>query len=367
MKKLLTIILLLSAFVAVSAQEFDYDFDFRYYFHNGEYDYSNNYFESSGTINAAALTPWIGFSYRQNEDISHRAMLGVDLRKDMGTKLSLDTHELLLYYQLSIEPYKDERFDAIFGIYPRSFSEGWYNTAFFSDYNLFEDRFFEGCWFKYRTDRTFAEIGLDWHGRKDMLERERFQILSSGRFNVYKAFSLGYALKFYHFSSSRLLQNVVDNHMLHIYAELAPRMTALDRFSITAGAIGTYQWDRRFEDGRRFPFGFFSSQEIAYKGFGLRNEWYGGDDLMPLFAGNVLGFTYGTDLYHGSLFYHTQIESFSVYDTLSLYYEWKPVPAVAVKASVTAHIGNPTADFGFFRGWQQVISATFDLDSIRRR
>lgn len=359
MKKTLTVLCLLAACHVAMAQRLDYAVDFWYFFDNGEFAYSHDYFEPSGTTHAVALTPRIGVKFEKSS-ITHTFHAGLDFRKDMGDGKVPDAGEILLYYRFDDRISRKSSFSGILGAFPRSFSEGVYPTTFFSDYNHFADRFYEGAFFKYKTERSYVELGLDWMGKKSETDRERFQILSYGNFLLGGPFRLGYAARMYHFAGSGYEIGVVDNHMAHAFVEFRPALH--DAYlSITAGAIGTYQWDRRFDDMKKFPFGALSTQEFRWHGWGVNNSFYFGQDLMPMFTWNNNLIMYGTRLYQGEMFYHTQIDGFSIYDAVELYYEWKPVRALSVKAAITAHIGNPTAAFGFFRGWQQVISVRYSF------
>ena len=95
--------------------------------------------------------------------------------------------EVLLYYNVDAYLKNGGRLEAMAGCFPRSFAGGDYSGPFFDEQRLFYDNNLEGLLVKYRNDRIFAELGLDWMGMFDFAatdRRERFQVLLSGGWYV---------------------------------------------------------------------------------------------------------------------------------------------------------------------------------------
>lgn len=348
--------------------KFLYDVDFEYALDNAEYDASKGYYEASSTLHAIRLIPGVGLGIEQNGKIRHTLFASLNFYHDFGTP-GFDPLKIVnamnIYYRIDAE-LGPGRFSGIAGWFPRRFMEGEYTGAFFSTRNVFEDNSLEGLFFKYRTPKLYAELGLDWLGLKSAGSRERFRILTAGEYKFPYGLSACWAASFYHFACSETANNVVDNHMVHLYAKWAP-VTPLQQAELTLGAIATYQWDRAVRTSRTFPFGFQSDQRVRMWDAGIRNSFYFGEDLMPFFGVADYGAPYARDLYFGEIFYHTHIKGFSVYDRIEAYYEPHIFPWLDLKVAIILHLGNPTGLYSAFRGWQQMIGLRFNLDRLLKK
>lgn len=369
MKKQLSVILLALCGITAQAQKLDYNIDFQYIFNNHEFDASSEKFDPSFTLNAARLTPSFGCRIEQNRHIHHRVMVGLDLYKNMGEGVRADDlrREMTIYYDIDAWFRNKGHFGAIAGMYPRAFMEGDYVGPFFDDCLLFTDCNMEGMAFKYRNERIYAEIGLDWMGMlgdiEHPLRRERFQVLSSGDWNFAGNVSLGWRGSFYHFACSPQSPNVIDNHMLHPYLKWSPD-TWLDELSVCAGVVASYQRDRRASSEPTILCGALVSQKLSKWKVGIDNTFYFGPDLMPLYDNSYGGVKYGSDLYFGDECYHTQADGDSWCDILKLYYKPKLSKFVSISVATIFHIGQPS-DQPAMRGSQQVVSLHLNLDALR--
>ena len=349
--------------------KFIYDVDFEYALDNAEFDYSNGYYEESSTLHAIRLIPGLGLWIDQNEKIRHTLFGSLQVYHDFG-KPGFDIMKLVnsmnLYYRIDAQ-LGNGQFSGIAGWFPRRFMEGEYIGAFFSPRNVFEDNSLEGLFLKYRTPKLYAELGLDWLGLKMGQSRERFRILTAGEYKFPYGLSACWAASFYHFACSETANNVVDNHMLHLYAKWSPEGLPLQQLDVTLGAIATYQWDRAVRDSRTFPFGFQTDQTARKWDAGIHNSFYLGQDLMPFFGVSDYGTPYARDLYFGEIFYHTHIKGFSFYDRLEAFYEPHIFPWLDLKVAIVLHFGNPTQFYSAFRGWQQMLGLRFNLDKLLRK
>ena len=366
MKKfLLPVIFILSALTA-RAQQFDYNVGVQYGFINSEYSSSKNLFEESGTFNRANLTAEAGMRFDQKAGLTHTVRGGLVFGKELGLSIEdqLDK-QFLAYYRIDKKTLWGN-LSAAMGIFPRNFSEGKYHEAIFSKEHCFTDTAFEGMMIKYREKGFYGELGLDWFGKYGTGSRERFQILSAGKWTMFGDFSLGWDACIYHFACSEELSNVVDNMFAHPYVLYEPA-TSLQKFSVSAGWMQKYDWDRACPDEKKFNGGLTANLKIGHWNVGLDNELFFGQDLMPNFIESNDGVFYKTDLYFGNRFYHTQIEGFSLYNRAEIFYEPSIGDWIKLRISAIFHIGNPTGEFGFFRGWQQLLTVAVDLDSLRRK
>lgn len=360
MKKILLLCAALSFGPALAAQTFDYDIDFGYIFDNAEHTPSKGLFVPSGTLHLADLQARAGLSFNQGKT-THRLLAGFDVAANMGERTEQRyAPELLLSYRTDVKTLWGN-FSAIFGVFPRTFSEGRYNEALFSRETYFTDRNFEGMFFKYKENGLYVELGLDWMGMYGQSTRERFQIMSAGSYRLADWLSFGWDASIYHFACSEKLKNVVDNMMAHAYLGFTPSI-GFKKSELSVGWIQKYDWDRAIDGSQIFNGGALASLSLGNWGFGIQNDFYFGQDLMPLFIGSYDKVYYKTDLYFGNRFYHTQIEGFSFYDMAEAYYESILSSRINLRVSFIFHIGNPTSEFPAFRGWQQMLTLRVNLD-----
>lgn len=364
MKKALTILLFASLSFAAKAQNFDYNIGFNYLFDNTEYSkWSHNLFEPSRTLHLADFHAEFGFTM-QNGNVKHGIYGGYDISREMGyqSTQSPTEKEFLAYYKADVE-FAKGNFSSIFGVFPRTFSEGEYNEAVYSKTNYFTDRNFEGMFLKYRNPSIYAEMGLDWFGKKDMFSRERFQIMSYGDYAPLNWLHLGWDFVMYHFATSEKFTNVCDNVMLHPFVSYTPQF-GLQKSSLTAGWIQKYDRDRS-TPYKIFNGGALLNLKVKNWDFGFENDFFFGKDMMPNYMGINNGTYYQNDLYFGNKFYHTQIAGYSFYDRIELYYEPAITAGMKVRVSSVFHLGNPTSQFGTLRGFQQTMAVIIDLNEIR--
>ena len=367
MKRLL-LVLALSFFCLCShAQRFTYDAKFDYIFLNREFDRSLNVFEQSGTLHAARLTPMIGVDWNQRRRASHSIRLGVDLYRNMGEGLPAGDvfNEVLLYYQAEVPLRRNATFSAIAGIFPRSFSEGLYSDAFFSDEIYYLDNNFEGMFLKYKSPSVYAELGLDWCGMKGVTRREAFRIMSAGRVDLFgtNLFGLGWSASMFHYAGSQTVKGVVDNTLVNPYLVVDfSSVTPMQKLSLTAGPMVGYQWDRVAEPEARMPWGLESVLTAQKWNVGMENIYYRGDDLYLLYD------QYGESVYYGEPFYDWPWEGKSWFDKLSVYWQPRIAPAISLRVSVELFFGevNEACEVAY-RGTNQKVTFLFDLEKLNGR
>ena len=336
--------------------EWRYDLDFLYYFDNREFDASEPYLLRSGTTHAAVLVPTLSAQVR-GRGVVHGLTLGADLQHDMGSRTWCDLpREGILYYDARVRTGQGV-FEGVAGIYPRRLMRGWYSEAFFSDQNLFADRNFEGVLLKWRAPRFYTEAALDWLGQKGYDSKERFQILSAGTWALTPWLALGWAADYYHYAGSELAPGVVDHGLLQPWAkaDLAPG-TCWQELSLRAGALLSYQWDRRRTDKPATPCGGEVILTLRRWGVALENNCYFGGDLLPLYDGvDLAGRPYADNLYFGHRFYT------GFYDRIGLSWERCLGRAFHLRIGARAHFTSTG-----YMGWQQTATLRFDLGAYSR-
>lgn len=130
------------------------------------------------TIYGARLTPSVGLQVRQNANVRHKLMLGIDMMKDFGRHPSAVAtspehdrglentrlfREITMYYGIDAK-LGSWKLQAFAGMFPRAFSEGEYSQAFFSDSLKFYDNNLEGALIKASNSRAYMEVAFDWNG-----------------------------------------------------------------------------------------------------------------------------------------------------------------------------------------------------------
>ena len=364
MKKLfLTFLLALVAALAFAQRrsnpvQFEYDTYYQYFFENREFDYSVPSLTASSTINGLVLTPSVGLSFFDGNNVNHRLTLGIDVRKDMGSgrgRRYLD--EVTAHYDGHLALKDGSLFEGIIGVFPRHFCEGEYGQAFFSDSTLFADRNLEGVLLKYRAQKFYAELGADWMGQKDSLRKERFMIISALQWRPADWLQLGFAGTFYHYAGSVVAPGVVDNNLINPYVRFdLAKQTGMQELSLKLGLMGMYQWDRKREPAQTIKAGFEGIFKAQKWNVSLVNTFFSGDGFQYLYENKDLGgFKYGSNLYFGNRFY-----GYSLYDCAEV--AWTPRLGRSISLAIRARFH--FCEQGFI-GNTQTLSFVFDLDRIR--
>lgn len=368
---LIASIALLAICFPVRAQKLDWKLGFDYMFDNSEFDSSHGIIDRSGTFHAARLSPELGLVFVSGEEsMHHRLMLGVNLYKDLGTLAGpADVlGECTCYYRLDAA-LSDGDLCFTAGCFPRLVSEGDYHGAFFDETYLFEDNNLDGFLLKYRGRSLYAELALDWMGKhgdaSDPARRERFSILSSGKWNFFGPLSLGWTGNFYHFACSVYEKNVVDNHTLFPYLSFSPKVADLDELTLDLGPVLSYQRDRSIDELPLLPWGVEFNQKVSRKGFTLDNRLWWGYDMQPYrFLEEPL-------LYPGEPVYHLPVSKPFWADCLLLAYRYPIGRLGFVEAGAILHFGQKISetdlDIPVFRGWQQVLAISVNLEKGYRK
>jgi len=335
----------------------EYDADFQLIFDNREFAPSGGAFIPSGTMNTAVFAPTVGFSVQQSRQVHHRLAVGVELAHDLGVRTweGLAT-EPVLFYDVHVQTEKGV-FEGLAGVFPRRYLEGDYTEALFSGMYRNTDRYVEGLFLKWRAKRFYTELGCDWMGQFGA-GRERFQVISFGRWAATEWLSLGWTGSFYRYGASATTRNVVDNHLLEPWIKMDfSQRTSWQELSVQLGALASYQHDRAQSSSPFLPYGGELKLTARRWNVGVSNITYLGRDLMPYFREtDPSGAIYATSLYFGTPCYS------GFYD----YAEVAWIPQIShylfLRVAAKFHFGQ-----GGFLGWQQQFSLRFNLDALRHR
>lgn len=310
LKKLLLVTLSLLCAGMVSAQSIIAGVDFATRFDNREY--TNNDFGESQTLFSARLMPYVGVEWMEK----NRLVVGVDMLQNFGQHNGerdpfLSDVKPLIYYQ-----FKNRNVQANGGIFDRRELMGDYSRAFFSDSTAFyHNRFsgFLGHYVSTQRNDTYVEMAIDWEGMYSKESREKFRIVSGGRYTLERGFYFGYAFSLFHFAGTKVDEdakaddNVTDNLLMNPY--VGWKFNAYFDFDVKAGFLFAPQRGRSVDNNWKKPCGAQIDFVMQRWGIKLENNLYLGQNLQPLryyTANSMTGATYGNEgLYAGESFYAT--------------------------------------------------------------
>ena len=344
MKRFLILLTALCGMTAgAQAQKLIVGAGFETYFDNREY--VGNEFDTSKTLFSARLTPRIGVQWGGR----NRLVFAVDMLQNFGdNERFLSEVRPLMYYR-----FESPRVKALAGVFERSeLRSDAYPLAMMSDSMRFYDNRIQGFMGRYTSavrDDSFVELSFDWCGLAGETSRERFRIISAGRYTA-EWFRFGYALSLFHFAQTLSGGGVSDNAMIYPY--VGARFNAYFDFDIEFGAVAAPQRIRAFDEGWKAPAGGQLTVSMSRWGVRLENTLYCGDGLMPYYA------LYGGEFYAGERFWST---SKGVYNRTRIGYERSFFDrTLSVEAFLAVHYDGTGA------GTSQQIKVAVDLEKMFR-
>lgn len=278
--------------VQLPAQQFFAGVDFTTYFDNREYT-GTNFPDASETFFSARLTPQAGIKW----DGRNTLTAAVDLLQDFGDGAKFLTEaKPQVFYQ-----FQAPNVLAAAGIFPREKLRGDYGELIFDRSYMFYNNRIQGVMGQYRgRERSFVELAIDWEGMQSKTIREKFRLLSAGRYDRGGTFYGGYVLSLLHFaktSDPAPDEGVVDNILLNPFGGV--RFEAFLNFDIRIGYVQSMQRDRIAENGWATPKGGMLDIRLSRWGLTLGNMLYAGQNLMPFYD------RYGSALYSNCVFFGT--------------------------------------------------------------
>ena len=352
-------ILSIGAFVlclSASAQSIRPEWDVRFQTAviNDEFDISKCILAPSGTLAAFNFSPYAGIGFGEG----HRVKMGVNVQKDFGTEGDKPRAEFAAWYQYNSK----NGFTLAAGIFPFALIKGRYSTLIFSDASAFNDVHCDGVLLRWERERSNYEVALDWSGKLGATRREEFYVVSAGEGWVTPWLALCWEGCFHHYASSEAVQGVVDDHILHPYLQFEfSSLLPMDRFEISLGGVAGYQMDR-LTDVRKLPLGADVVVDLSKWGFGVRNQFYYGQNQMPFFhEKDAAGQEFGKNLYFRSSWWQIRRDNVAegLYNRLDAY--WTKSFGDYVNLGVHAvfhfdHLG--------LLGSQQILQARINLEAL---
>ena len=367
----------------------EYNIDFQYFLDYRDFNVSENIFAMSNIYHIARFSPSIIFRYDQDSKFTHRAILGVDLTKNLGEvpteeeNYSASEHsqglrnynlfkDIFFYYQLRAKA-GNGMIDFYAGIHPRSALGGDYARAVLADDLIYYDPNIEGLTIKYTAPKFSAEITGDYLGRRGLDRLGAVMALSAGAWQPYRWLSAGWSGAFTHVMGNYFASCNVDNAVFNPYVKLdAASFLHMQEFSVKAGPIATFQFDHYIEgETPHFPMGFEGVLNIRHWNIGIEDTYYFGEDLMTYMNGDYASVsrnaTYASTLYSGQTFYFTRRSVPTWYNRAEIYYAPSLNDILKIRFSGVGHFVTPAGEIGPFIGWQAKASVMFNLDAFRTR
>lgn len=283
---------------------------------NDEFDASDCVLAPSGTLGALRLSPYAGIRFGRNGN--HALKAGFDVMKDFGTAGDKPVFELAAWYQYN----SDNGFTLAAGIFPFSLMGGFYSSLIFSDASRFYDAHADGFLLRWQREKSNYEVAFDWCGKFDANRREEFYLVSAGNGWVTPWLALCWEGMFHHYANSEAVQGVMDDHILHPFLkfEFSP-VLPLERLEFSLGGIIGYQKDRRTGEFY-LPKGADVVMDVRKWGFGIRNQFYYGQNQMPFYnSQDAAGKVYGASLYYRSSWWQIRLDGgWGLYDRLEAYW-----------------------------------------------
>ncbi len=279
------------------AQSFEWSLRLDTKFDNREYD-AVKYLGTmpSVTFFSVRLAPVVGIGFGEG----HRVMAGASYTLDMGEKVSNRDPEPLLYYN-----YASSRYGLWAGKFERRHLIGAYSRAIYAGSYSFYDNVIDGFAMQFTPRRGKLELVLDWDGHGSGDVRESFRILSAGEYTPFDGgpmrwLTASYSFDMYHLASRTGMGDGVVDHILvdaSAGAALERFLTWFDRLTLKAGWTNAFDRDRSGEGRWLTPGGITAEVVVQKKRVGVRNMFYTGDLLMPLWH------TYRSRIYKGDPFF----------------------------------------------------------------
>ncbi len=286
---LIMLMFLSAAFAAAGQSRFYWDVDFTTVFDNREGDRDHT---APETIFFTRLSPEVGFDFGS----AGRVGGGVVWVQPIACQWNGKRVSPTLYYRLD-----GGRWSGSVGIFPRTQlieelpSFMWCDSLSYFRSNI------RGALLQWRSQRSFAEIYLDWRQMQTASKRESFAIAVHGRWQHPSAPLMGGAyVTMNHLALTKNApedMHIVDNFMAAPYVgvDLSHR-TGLDSLRVRAGAAVTIERNRAFGDWRA-PAGGWLELVASWKMLQLKNMLYAGGHLLPSYG------LFGAELYQGEPYY----------------------------------------------------------------
>ncbi len=252
------------------------------------------------------LAPEIGISL---EGDRHRIAAGVVWTQPIGCEWEGHRISPTVYYR-----YQKEGMRFAIGMFGRDQLVAEMPNYIWNDSVKYSQRNVRGAMFGYRNEKGYFQAVLDWRGMQTETQREAFNIIASGeRLHADGKFLWGGLAMMNHLALDKAVnhdQHVVDNLLYNPYVgiDIAKMIggTPLDSCALRVGVLGALTRDRGDGDWKT-PIGAWVDFDIAWKFLELKNTFYGGGKLYPLYGRYSYTLDQGEPYYAASLYNRTSV------------------------------------------------------------
>lgn len=300
----MTLLLLCSIPMAAQKPSFYWDVDMSVVFDNREGDRT---YATPKTFFQTQLAPEIGLTL---EGGRHRIAGGAVWTQPIGCEWEGHRISPTLYYR-----YEEKGLRGMLGLFSRGelFADLpnyiWNDSVKYSQHNI------RGAFIGYRDERGYFQAILDWRGMQTMKQREAFNIFAMGE-RKYAAgrFLWGGVAMMNHLALDKtgdLDQHVVDNFLYNPYvgvnfAKIAS--TPLDSCTLRVGILGDLTRDRGDHEWKT-PAGVWVDFDVRWKIFELKDTFYAGGKLFPIYQRYGYILDQGEPYYAASLYNRTSVSA----------------------------------------------------------
>ena len=263
-------------------------------------------YAAAKTFFQTQLAPEIGVSLL---DGRHRVAAGAVWTQPIGCEWEGHRLSPTVYYR-----YQDKGLRFAMGMFGRDQLYAEMPNYIWNDSVKYAQRNIRGAMIGYRNENGYFQAFLDWRGMQTKTQREAFNIIASGeRLHAGGKFLWGGLAMMNHLAldkSGRPDQHVVDNLLYNPYAgvnfaKAIPRLP-LDSCALRIGVLGDLTRDRG--DGEwKTPVGIWADLDVAWRFLELKNTFYAGGRLYPLYGRYSFVLDQGEPYYAASLYNRTSV------------------------------------------------------------
>ena len=261
---------------------------------------------SAKTFFQTQLAPEIGVSLY---DDRHRIAAGVVWTQPIGCQWEGHRLSPTVYYR-----YQNHGLRFAMGMFGRDQLYAEMPNYIWNDSVKYAQRNIRGAMIGYRNEKGYFQAFLDWRGLQTEKQREAFNIIASGeRYHADGKFLWGGLAMLNHLakdSSRNPDQYVIDNILYNPYVGLninraVPRLP-LDSCALRIGVLGDLTRDRGDREWKT-PVGIWVDLAATWRFLELKNTFYAGGKLYPLYGKYSFILDQGEPYYAASLYNRTSL------------------------------------------------------------
>lgn len=261
-------------------------------------------YAAAKTFFQTQLAPEIGISLY---DDRHRVAAGLVWTQPIGCEWEGHRLSPTVYYR-----YQSKGLRFAMGMFGRDQLYAEMPNYIWNDSIKYSQRNIRGAMIGYRNDKGYFQAFLDWRGMQTVTQREAFNIIASGeRYHAGGKFLWGGLAMMNHLAldkSGNPDQHVIDNLLYNPYVgiDIAKMATGtpLDSCSLRVGVLGDLTRDRGDREWRT-PVGIWADFDIAWRFLELKNTFYAGGKLYPIYDRYNYILDQGEPYYAASLYNRT--------------------------------------------------------------